>query len=166
MGILVSSRLLEDSIIWAWTTNRKFTIKSAYRVAQKWLKERNTRPETGGNFDSSKMRPIWKLIWQLSYQNKIKHFMWRACKNILPTKNRIMTRGMGREDCCALCGHSETSGHILWGCQYAKAVWSGTKIKLSWLQELLNEFIDIVWEKMESHPNVDWIMFAVIAWSL
>ena len=65
-----------------------------------------------------------------------------------------------------MCGQSETSGHILWGCQYAKAVWSGTKIKLPWLQDPLNDFIDIVWETMNSHPQVDWTMFAMSAWSL
>ena len=52
------------------------------------------------------------------------------------------------------------------GCQYAKAVWSGTKIKLPWLQDPLNDFIDIVWETMNSHPQVDWTMFAMTAWSL
>ena len=65
-----------------------------------------------------------------------------------------------------MCGQSETSGHILWGCQYAKAVWSGTKIKLQWPQDPLNDFIDIVWETMNSHPQVDWTMFAMTAWSL
>ena len=87
LGIPVSFRLLEDSIIWAWTTSGKFTVKSAYVVAQKWLKERNPQPGIGGSSDSSKMRSIWKLIWQLNCPNKIKHFMWRAYKNILPVRN-------------------------------------------------------------------------------
>ena len=166
LGIPISFRLPKDSFIWAWTTHRKFIVKSAYMVAQKWLKERNTQSETGGSSDSSKMRSIWKLIWQLNCPNKIKHFMWRACKNILPTKNWLMTRGVGSEDCCALCGQSEASGYVLWRCHYAKAIWSGTKIKLPWLQDPLNEFIDIVWETLNSHLQVDWIMFAVTAWSL
>ena len=103
------------------------------------------------------------LIW---VQLVMGAFMWRACKNTLPTKNRLMAWAVGSGDCCALCGQSETSGHILWGCQYAKAVWSGTKIKLPWLQDPLNDFIDIVWETMNSHPQVDWTMFAMTAWSL
>ena len=69
-------------------------------------------------------------------------------------------------DCCVLCGLRETSGHILWGCHYAKAVWSGTKIKLPWLQDPINDFVDIVWEIMTSHPRVDWTLFAVTAWSI
>ena len=63
LGIPINFLLPEDSFIWAWTTHGKFTVKSAYMVAQKWLKERNTQSETGGSSDSSKMRSIWKLIW-------------------------------------------------------------------------------------------------------
>ena len=63
LGIPLSFRLPKDSIIWAWTTHGKFTVKSANVVAQKWLKERNTRPDVGSSSDSSKMRSIWKLIW-------------------------------------------------------------------------------------------------------
>ena len=155
LGIPVSSCLLEDSIVWAWTTHGKFTINSAYVVVQKWLKERIVRLEIGGSSNSSRMGSIRKLIWQLNCPNKIKHFMWRTCKNILPTKNRLMIGGVGSEDYCALCGHSETMGHTLWGCQYAKDVWNGTKIRLPWMQESLNELIDIVWEIKESYPNVD-----------
>ena len=89
--------------------------------------------------------------------------MWRACKNILPTKNRLKVRGMGLEDCCVVCGLSETSGHTLRGYEFAKTIWSATKIKLPWLPDPLRDFIDLVWMVMESHSNIDWVKFAVIA---
>ena len=92
--------------------------------------------------------------------------MWRACKNSLPTRNRLKSKGVGCEDCCALCGASETSGHILWDCTFAKEVWSGTKIKLPALLEPVNEFLNLVWEVVDSCPNVNWVLFAVTAWSL
>lgn len=87
LSIPISPRMLEDSVIWAWTTNGLFTVKSAYGVAQKWLREFRNRPEIGCCSDNSKMRAIWKVIWQLKCPSKIRQFMWRACKNILPTKN-------------------------------------------------------------------------------
>ena len=77
-----------------------------------------------------------------------------------------MARSVGSGDCCALCRQGETLGHILWGCQYAKAVWCGTKIKLPWLQDPLNDFVDIIWETMNSHSLVDWTMFVMTAWSI
>ena len=63
LGIPLNLRLPKDSIIWACTTHGNFIVKSAYVVAQKWLKERNTRPDVGSSSNSSKMRSIWKLIW-------------------------------------------------------------------------------------------------------
>lgn len=66
LSIPVHPRLSEDSIIWAWTTSGKFTVKSAYGVAQKWPKECSNRPESGSCSDNSKMKAIWKVIWQLN----------------------------------------------------------------------------------------------------
>ena len=37
LGISISPRLLKDSLIWAWTANGRFSIKSAYKVAKKML---------------------------------------------------------------------------------------------------------------------------------
>ena len=92
--------------------------------------------------------------------------MWRSCKNILLTKPRLKSRGIGQEDSCDLCGLSESSGHILWGCNVAAEVWSGTKIKLPSLPEPHMDFLDIVWEIQENHPGVDWDLFVVTAWSM
>ena len=33
LSIPISARLLEDSFIWAWNSNGRFTVKSAYIVA-------------------------------------------------------------------------------------------------------------------------------------
>lgn len=35
LGIPISPRLPKDSLIWAWTPNGRFSVKSAYRVAQR-----------------------------------------------------------------------------------------------------------------------------------
>ena len=40
------------------------------------------------------------------------------------------------------------------------------KIKLPALLEPVNEFLNLVWEVVDSCPNVNWVLFAVIAWSL
>ena len=92
--------------------------------------------------------------------------MWRACKNILPTRNRLKLKGVDCEDCCALCGACETSGHILWDCTFAKEVWCETKITPPALPEPVNEFLNLVWEVVDSCTNVNWVLFTVIAWSL
>lgn len=53
---------------------------------------------------------LWKFVWKLNYPNKIKHFMWRACKNILPTNHLLTTRKVTSEDGCMLCEDYESQG--------------------------------------------------------
>ena len=48
--------------------------------------------------------------------------MWKARKNILPTKCKLRGRGIGVEVSCDLCGGEENLGHILWSCKVAKEV--------------------------------------------
>ena len=92
--------------------------------------------------------------------------MWRAAKNIFPTKLRLKAKGIGQEDNCDLRGLCESSGHILWGCKVAAAVWSATKTKLHSLPEPHLNILDIVWEIKEHCLGVDWDLFAVTTWSL
>ena len=58
LSIPISARLPEDSLIWAWTLNGRFTVKSAYKVAQNVLKIEGRRGEEGGSSDSTSMRDI------------------------------------------------------------------------------------------------------------
>lgn len=58
LGIPISFRMPEDTITWAWTLHGKFTIKSAYMVAQKWLKEDLRRPDGGGSLENLGMKSI------------------------------------------------------------------------------------------------------------
>lgn len=105
LGIPISFKMPKDSIIWAWTSHGKFTVKSAYKVAQKWLKEGLRRPDGGGSSDNTGVKAIWKLTWRLNYPNKIKHLLWRGCKDILPTKLKLKERGIGEDDKCDICSH-------------------------------------------------------------
>ena len=166
LSIPISFRLPEDSMRWAWSSNGKFSVKSAYLVAQKWLKEGKGRADGGSSSNNSSMKAIWKLTWHMNCLNKIKHFFWRACKNILPTKLKLKDKGIGRDDRSEFCEQSESSGHALWSCKTAEEVWSNTKLKLPFFQDPPRDFIDIVWAIYDTYPGINWELFAVIAWSL
>ena len=155
LGISTSPRLLEDSLILAWTNNERFWVKSAYKVAKKWLKNRNIKADAGGTSDKSRMQTLWKLIWNLNCPNKIKQFMWHSCRNILLIKHRLKSRGISIEDGCDQCGLSESSGYILWGCKLASKVWSESRLKLPYIPNQMQEFIELVWEMIEKKPNID-----------
>ena len=57
-GILISSRLLADKLIWAKTPNGNFNVKSAYRVAMR-LSEQAVQ---GASSDQGQQCRFWKKI--------------------------------------------------------------------------------------------------------
>ena len=113
LSIPISGRLPKDLIVWAWTTNCSFSEKSGYKVTQKVLKEESSRGDGGSNSNNSGMKSIWKVVWRLNCPSKIKHLLWRACKNILPTKLRLKARGIDENEKCDICGNAESSRNAL-----------------------------------------------------
>lgn len=111
---------LSDSQVWAKSLNGMFTVKSAYKVVVKHLADTKGCEDCLGCSDSSKMTALWKVVRKLQCPNKVKHFMWKACKNVLPTKQCLLNRKVLKEDSCDFCGESESVGRILWGCVIAK----------------------------------------------
>ncbi|KAK9984138.1 hypothetical protein SO802_033663 [Lithocarpus litseifolius] len=157
---------LVDSQVWAKTPNGILSVKSAYIEAVRYLEVSKGCEDRPGCSDASRMEAIWKLIWSLKCPSKVKHFLWRACKNALPTKQCLMHRKVIKEDKCDLCGESESSGHILWGCKVAKEAWSETKFKIDRLGRPPKDFLDVLWLLMASSGEKDWEKFAVTAWLL
>ena len=166
LSILISSMNPTDSQVWAKTPNGIFSVKSAYKVAVRHLEVLKGIEGRPGCFNTSKMETIWKLIWSLKCPNKVKHFLWCACKNALPTKQCLMHRKVVKEDKCDLCGECESSGHILWGCKVTKETWSETSFKLDRLDRPPKDFLNVVWLLMASSGEKDWEKFAVTAWLL
>ena len=163
LRMTVSSRLVKDSVIWARTTNSKFSVKSAYRVAQKWLKAQNHKADKGSTSDNTCMRALWRLVWSLNCPYKLKQFMWRSCRNILPTKYRLKSRGVDIKVGCDHCGQCESVEHVLWGCKFAVDVWEESRLKLPLLPYSTEEFLEVVWEVRNRKPEIDWKMFVATA---
>ena len=66
---------------------------------------------------------FWKTLWHLNVPNKIKSFTWRACKNILHTKDNLCRRKVIDVPTCEACGSGvESIGHVFWECEKAQEV--------------------------------------------
>ena len=67
---------------------------------------------------------------------------------------------------CDICGSAKSSGHALWSCKIAEAVWSCTRLKLPCFQEPPRDFIDIMWKIKERGTGFNWELFVITVWCL
>lgn len=97
-------------------------IKSAYHLHLSF-QNKNSCGSSGGQAKSN----YWKSIWELKVSNSTKVFIWRACKNIWPTKTKLFHTKIVDNALCPICFQCpETISHILWECISARDVWSRT----------------------------------------
>jgi hypothetical protein len=97
-----------------------FSVRSAYH-----LQLDITQRVKAGDSSLSVVHPGWKMIWNLNIPWSTQLFLWKGCNDILPTKEKLYKWKCVSEPFCPQCGTEvETSGHFLWSCLAAGAVWS------------------------------------------
>lgn len=95
-GIALSVNLPEDKQVWAPTTSGLFSVRSAYKIAM----EMRPGAQIGDVSDGSHLRKFWQAIWSCNIPHKIRHFAWRACRAVLPTKENLVRRKVLSDSCC------------------------------------------------------------------
>jgi hypothetical protein len=87
-SIPLSPLPVEDRLIWRGTKNGLFSVRSAYYMEMENianLQGSMSKPDEGRN---------WKEIWKLKVPNVVKHFLWKALNNLLPTKTNLARKGL------------------------------------------------------------------------
>jgi hypothetical protein len=98
-----------DRLIWQATSSDDFTVRSAYHFEMERFDQQKGECSNSGRFLN-----LWRILWGLQVPNSTKVFLWRACNDILPTKENLKKRGVVDDDLCRFCGIDwETVVHIL-----------------------------------------------------
>ena len=91
LSIPLSQRLPGDRMVWNGTRNGNFSVSSAYHS----IRELGNISKVQCS-DVSRMKQLWKSIWNLKLPNKIRSFAWRACREALATKSNLKKRQITR----------------------------------------------------------------------
>ncbi|XP_062028850.1 uncharacterized protein LOC133744829 [Rosa rugosa] len=119
MCIPLSRNVRSDRITWKLERKGFYSVKSAYWVARDIVLD-NLRVSTsvGDPFDL-----LWKALWHARVPGKVHICLWQACNNLLPTRDRLTTKGYTGELGCLLCSHPyEDSRHVFCACPVAKEI--------------------------------------------
>ncbi|XP_061993303.1 uncharacterized protein LOC133711154 [Rosa rugosa] len=117
LAIPLSTRQVDDRLVWKLENRGSFTVKTAYRFAYSNSIE---RVNVLGNGTSC----FWKKIWHARILNTTKVTIWKICQNILPTKDRLVPKQVQIESqSCVLCDdNDETILHLCRNCSYSRLI--------------------------------------------
>ena len=100
--------------------------------------------------------------------SEIRHFAWRAARDILPTKVNLRFRHVLMDDVCEESGATaETFIHLFWECQRACETWASFKNFWVLVPTHFRSFMDFLWfVLMEADwSNEDSTMAVLLVWT-
>uniref|UniRef100_A0A803PKZ1 Reverse transcriptase zinc-binding domain-containing protein n=1 Tax=Cannabis sativa TaxID=3483 RepID=A0A803PKZ1_CANSA len=114
----------DDKLIWHHSDSGIYSVKIGYQLAASL----ETQHE---HSSSSTHRQWWNRMWSLRLPKKLKIFLWRFINEALPTAVNLVHRKFSSSNACSLCQCSwKTSGHAIFRCKRAKAVWQQFQYKI------------------------------------
>lgn len=118
LAIPLGSIDMEDKVVWHYTKDGRFSVRSCYHLITKLSSERGCETTSG-------MEVVrWKDIWNLPVPPKIRMFIWRACVGILPYKAELFRSHLVDSPFCERCGIAvETVAHALMECRGLQEIW-------------------------------------------
>ncbi|XP_028114886.1 uncharacterized protein LOC114312789 [Camellia sinensis] len=124
--IPISPCLPSDTLIWHYTRDGRFSVRLACHL-QMNLSRIGSYPESSNRGEAT--RRFWKGVWHLKIPHKIKGFTWKACLNIIPTRDQLWQRRVPIELGCDCCDEAvETLMHCVKECDVAQQVWAASPL--------------------------------------
>lgn len=104
---------VSNSLVWHWSKNGIYVVKSGYRVALKLL----GADSLGG--PSSSFVPeekFWKCFWKIKASPKLVNFLWIIFHNAMASRENLFSRKCASSPLWPFCNlEVESIEHILFG---------------------------------------------------
>ncbi|KAL0426169.1 UNVERIFIED_CONTAM: hypothetical protein Sradi_1151700 [Sesamum radiatum] len=122
---------------------------------------------SAGSSNDRWCRNSWRAVWQAHVPNKVKLFLWRAIRYILPTASNLRRRLSHEAVSCPFCDFSDESPiHTLLRCSFARQVWALSGLRwydidsLAWSVE---EWFQALTLKLSA---TDFSLVAMFCWTI
>ncbi|KAM1498581.1 hypothetical protein ACFX10_021399 [Malus domestica] len=119
-----------DRLVWPFVKNGIYSVKSGYH----WAMTRNIQQRIGNPHRSALIpKQVWKCVWKLEVQPKIRSFMWRSLQEAVATNVNLFMRRSSSSTLCPICNRYEESlVHLFLQCSWVEeAIWLGSIVGLA-----------------------------------
>ena len=122
LGISVSYQDFANNQVWLSIPHRTFSTCNAYKLlagANKQLLPSCSSPDRNDL--------MWNSIWNLQVPHKVKHMIWQATHNALPTLYNLWRRNAISSILCSSC---ESASHSAcpWSCASLIPIWETNEV--------------------------------------
>ncbi|CAN1274310.1 Putative ribonuclease H protein At1g65750 [Linum perenne] len=115
-----------DKRIWHYDKKGIYSVKSAYRVLTSYI---NLRPDL--TVDGA-----WPQVWNLTAPPRIKTFLWRLARSVIPTRAVLRQRHIAVPASCGVCaGDPEYYNHLFFDCSFAEDCWESASLS-NWVNQI------------------------------
>ncbi|CAI8597318.1 unnamed protein product [Vicia faba] len=113
---MLSRGFKEDKQTWNFENDKDYSVKIAHHFLGDLKRLKRPVP-------SHHVSGLWKKVWKIPLEAKIKNFIWRMGRDILPTRCNLQNKGIDLDPSCPFCYSApETPLHLFMACDYAKQV--------------------------------------------
>lgn len=115
--------IVEDFVAWNHTRSGYFSVRSSYHVEFDHQYGQQTLLTDGAR--SVKVNEIWKDTWRLKVPGKVKHFVWKVLRGVLPCYGVLGSRHIPVTGQCLMCKIGLVDiQHCLFTCTRSMEVWA------------------------------------------
>lgn len=144
-----------DRVAWHNTLNGQYSVKAGYQL---WCDNNlNTANVTQGKG--------WGKLWKLDVLHKVKTFLWWFCRNTVPVRRRLSTKGVTLPITWPMCGLDvEHKLHLFFDCSFASGCWQ--YVGLNYDMRQIEFAPDWLLHKLSTAEHDELVLIARVLWDI
>ncbi|XP_062028713.1 uncharacterized protein LOC133744661 [Rosa rugosa] len=167
MAIPISFRGADDRLIWHYDKKGLYQVRSGYHVYNLAMSKKHLASTSSGDIGGINSK-YWAKVWGARTPPKVKCFIWRLLKNIIPTKEALMQRRVAMVDpkCMFCMAAVETGTHLFKSCLALQCFWLFGPLKLNATAHPANCVRDWVLDMIDSLSGDQRDFFFMGLWAI
>ena len=108
---------------------------------------------------------MWNGIWSLQVPHKIKHLLWKAANNAIPTLYNLWRRRVVQAMVCSgRVSDCDDTIHVLWDCPILRSILEADELTKKFLKYKFSSFANLLDMFFRFKEDTDMNLLAMLFW--